>query len=1578
MKKIGLPHIVIALGVFLACCSIVSPVAASEWVRTSGPAGGIVNSVEVHPANPDILYIAGYGGGVYKSVNGGASWSLTLKIVDEANPIQDLILSPQDPELIYALTDGLFRSQDGGTTWEQPAALGSLSSLAMLRSNPSLLVCGDTAGHVLKSPDGGETWTAITANLPAAEIADIALVSESEIFVGTATQADGRLYHTANGGTSWQEVDLPQPAHTDIQSIFVDPDDSRIIYVGLINTYNEMFDPQNDNYLLKSVDSGQHWTALHMPGADAMINIMGRAANDATLYVGTGGMLYKSDNGGSSWTSIAPSGRNGDMYDIAVDPRDASHLYLPRRAYGMAESRDGGFTWTPANEGLLNVSVSLLSMPQSAGSGTVYATANSGEGTFKTTDFGATWANISEGDITHPWADELVVSPHDPDTVWQIADVAEIFRTTDGGDSWAKIIDTYGDGFRYGSVYAVAQAPSAPETVYALKSGFGIFRSDDGGQAWSFLHQSEIDYSYTLAVHPQDKNTLYSGYNPKPFQDWAMIRQSQDGGDTWRTALQIEGAAGVTSIAIDPGQPATVYAGSTGSAGRLWVSRDNGVNWSGLHDALTFTNIHTMAVAPSAPQTAYAGVWGGGIFKTADGGATWARLAAEPTISASAILIAANDAARLYIADRTGPRIYASTDGGASFAPLFDAGAGYYRVMTAALAPSDPGLLFASVFRAGGAPMSGDLFRIKDGVASLVTGSLPRLPMALVVDPADADTVYAVLHGHGLYRSTDGGATWTDLLGAASPLQQIGFNGLAIDPSAPGRLYLFGGCDVDETFTSTGVDPAILHTVYLSTDNGATWTNLNDGHLGAASGGVKGLAIAPDNPNTLYLGTAKGVFVSRDRGGSWADITSTLAYPLLAGISIAGDGSRLYAPTLGGGVFVGARQPNDSVLWEAQSNFSATIHNVQVAVDPSTPTTIYASAYPGGIFKSTDQGATWAECNFGMASFAIDDPARQGYYAFAIAPSNTTTLYLGLYGVGVYKSTDGASTWRPMNGADQTMRGKAITSLVVDPNQANHAFVATEEGVYVTFDGGANWSAINDGLDCSDVRTLSLSPAGQLLAGTKGYELYRYDGGAGSWQQMNAFGNYGTRWPIWNDRPLYQYTSLLFHPTDPTLVYLGTFPSGIFKSTDGGASFREANVGWTNDGVFSLVFHPTDTETIYVGTYNGLNLSRDGGAHWELWDEGWPDEQWVFSIDFDWQNPAVMYACSKNGENEGLGREGFRGTVMKSTDGGASWLPITNGLDLNQEFYKIMVDRYDPQILYLASQNEGVFISSDGGGSWTAWNDGLTSLRPGTNGNNVTDTMKLTADGRQLFFGSVGSGVFRRPAATNTTPHLTVLPASYDAGPVFVNSTATEVDFSLINVGAAALSIGSVSVTGAGSDAFDIVAQNCSATQLSPLAHCTVTLRLAPTASGELNAVLAIASNDPDRPTLEVELQGTAMTAPEPDIKADNSDSPLSVVYGNAFSLSVNLQGHGSLGQTAEYWLVAETPFGFFSWVLPTGWQAGIHRVDVLPVMDLPDTLLPPPLIIPPGDYTFRFSIDLEEDGEDSEQVMDAVQVMVR
>ncbi|MEJ2354209.1 MAG: hypothetical protein P8Y03_30925, partial [Anaerolineales bacterium] len=155
---------------------------------------------------------------------------------------------------------------------------------------------------------------------------------------------------------------------------------------------------------------------------------------------------------------------------------------------------------------------------------TVYATGVGGEGTFRTEDNGNTWKNVTRGGITHPFADEIVINPHNQSEIWDVADVGEVFRSIDQGLTWNRIINPYQAGFRYGSIYSLAPAPSDANIIYALKNGFGIFKSSNKGEDWQYLHQSQVDYTYSIAVHPTNPNIVYSGYLPKPFENWAMVR----------------------------------------------------------------------------------------------------------------------------------------------------------------------------------------------------------------------------------------------------------------------------------------------------------------------------------------------------------------------------------------------------------------------------------------------------------------------------------------------------------------------------------------------------------------------------------------------------------------------------------------------------------------------------------------------------------------------------------------------------------------------------------------------------------------------------------------------------------------------------------------------------------------------------------------------------------------------------------------------------------------------------------------------------------------------------------------------
>jgi photosystem II stability/assembly factor-like uncharacterized protein len=1316
--------------------------------------GGVINTIELQPGNPEIVFAGGFGG-VFKSITGGASWEPLPQFIPAAGLVYDLLIHPTDPLIMYASAGRLYKTINGGQSWKPLNNEGGSTCVAMDPANPDRLLTGDY-GSVFLSIDGGATWDNITANLPDLPVKDVAFGVGQELWAGTAADPEtglGLLYHSLNSGTSWHSVNLGQPADSEIQTIFLDPENQDIIYVGLMNIHNEPFNAADDVYLLKSTNGGRSWNPIHLPSMWSMITLICRVAGDIALYVADGGRLYQSIDGGQNWVEISPVGRNGDLCDIAVDPRNIDMLYLPRRANGVLKSSDRGHTWTPINDGLLNTSISLLALGDASGS-IIYAASNLGEGTFRSTDFGNTWINVTAGGIDHPWSDELVVSPTDSQTIWEVADVGKVFVSRDSGNTWSLTINPYEAGFRAGTISAMAIAPSDSSRLYALKSGFGIFKSTEGGDWWSFLHQSEVDYTYSIAVHPANPDIVFSGYSPKPFQDSAMVRRSEDGGVTWSTALSVPHSGGITSVAIDSKAPNSIYAGSTGTSsgggGQIYHSTDGGDSWLQLNphfNMLTVWGQPQLVGDPHNPSNVYAATWLAGTWKTIDAGQTWTKLQDAPQSSTSLSLDQANPNV-IYAADRTAPTLWKSTDAGITWSSLDFSFSGAFLVNRVLVAN---GNVYLSTFGPG---IHGGKLYVShdDGLTwSDITGTLPRSVLDIAIDPANSQVLYVTTHIHGAYKSTDGGITWAEMAG----FPNIGGYDIEVDPASPNTIYAagMGAATVPDWVLAGGYALTDPSGVYKSADGGQSWSRIL-----TTSNECRAIRIHPANPNLLVVSAlSDGFFVSADGGAHWINDGDGLDTHNLTSVWSAGN--KIYAGTQGFGVYAGEiNTTTGEVTWvPARSNKPIPdVHNIQIQVDPSDSSRIYVGSNPGGLFRSDDGGNSWFDKNFLTPSVIVDDPKRQGYYTFAINPANPNEVWVGTWGRGVYKSYDGQDFNIGASGGDHILFSKHVNALLFHPTLG--VLAATEEGVSRTDNGGSTWKAFSDGLDTPQVRTLNISSNGTVFAGTAGYELYSRQPSDSHWTQVHAFGNFGTFWPIWNNRPLYQYSTLLFHPNDPEVIYFGTFPAGIFKSLDRGITWREYNVGWLNDGVFCLIFHSQDANTIYAGTYNGVSRSFDGGLHWERWDKGWPGEQWVFSIAFDPHDPNIMYACSKNGENEGKGREDFHGTVMKSSNGGASWFPITVGLDLNNEFYKIIVDWLSPDTLYLATQRDGVFISYDGGGHWQPWNDCLTNTVAGTNGNNVTNSMALSHDGAYLYFGSKGSGVFRRVTSQRDRHETGILP----------------------------------------------------------------------------------------------------------------------------------------------------------------------------------------------------------------------------
>ena len=199
--------------------------------------------------------------------------------------------------------------------------------------------------------------------------------------------------------------------------------------------------------------------------------------------------------------------------------------------------------------------------------------------------------------------------------------------------------------------------------------------------------------------------------------------------------------------------------------------------------------------------------------------------------------------------------------------------------------------------------------------------------------------------------------------------------------------------------------------------------------------------------------------------------------------------------------------------------------------------------------------------------------------------------------------------------------------------------------------------------------------------------------------------------------------------------------------------------------------HPYDHNILFAGTYNGVVKSVDQGRTWEMKSSGMPSEQWPYTIAIDDDDADIMYASTKNGQNNGFcDRNDFCGVVMKSTDGGENWYRIMSGLHERSEFYTLLIYPLNHNILFL-STSRGVYLSQNAGESWEPINSGLPSTHNQVRdniANNLANPSFIWVGQRLVIPGcSAGDTPSPAPPAPTPTPQPGVTPSPTVApGPV--------------------------------------------------------------------------------------------------------------------------------------------------------------------------------------------------------------------
>lgn len=688
----------------------------------------------------------------------------------------------------------------------------------------------------------------------------------------------------------------------------------------------------------KSTDAGATWTALD----DLLLNIAVNSlaidpVNPDVLYAGTGEGFFNSDavrglgifkttDGGTTWAQLAgtvdgsvPFGAFFRVNDLVISPNDHNRLYAATR-YGVWRSTDAGATWSVVLANPFFTGGPVLSNGSSVGCTDLAVRADTNpdvlfaafgsfgpDGLFRSTDGGTTWSQLgTAADLVVPNQGRMAIAiaPSDNDTVYVcMADNADtgnptgtlvdVFRSTDGGDTWSPRVDfgsltgpwllsnlVFATGCAGTSNFAqgwydniIAVDPLDPDIVWV--GGVDLFRSDDGGVNWGiasywFFSPGDVNYAHA----DQHNIVFHPGYDGAANQ---IMYATNDGG-LFRTA----NARAATSQEDCPFArgigplPAIVWEDLNNGYGVTQFyhgdsARDRDAFGGGCQDN------GTLLVESVATPEGWFEIVGG------DGG----YFAIDPTNS----LV-------LYAETQRFPRMQKSVDGGASF---FDATAGINDadglfITPFAMDPSNSNVLWTG----GSRP-----WRTTDGAANwtLAAPGDPGDPgddpfpsagrlSAVAVAPTNSNVVYLGFENGVVARSTNALASppnWTEFTDANG--LPFGFiSSLAVSPVDADTAYC----------TSSTFDVShVLKTV----NGGVAWTSID----GPAAAGVPDIpvhwvAIRPCNPQQLYAGTELGVFVSDDDGVNWTPVNAGLAHTVVETLDFQDDNT-LIAFTHGRGAF---------------------------------------------------------------------------------------------------------------------------------------------------------------------------------------------------------------------------------------------------------------------------------------------------------------------------------------------------------------------------------------------------------------------------------------------------------------------------------------------------------------------------------------------------------------------------------------------------------------------------------------------------------------------------------------------------
>ncbi|UCF71691.1 MAG: T9SS type A sorting domain-containing protein [candidate division WOR-3 bacterium] len=620
----------------------------------------------------------------------------------------------------------------------------------------------------------------------------------------------------------------------------------------------------------------------------------------------------------------------------------------------------------------------------------------------------------------------------------------------------------------------------------------------------------------------------------------------------------------------------------------------------------------------------------------------------------------------------------------------------------------------------------------------------------IALDPTNGNVIYAGAADGGVLKSTDGGVNWTML---TDHFITLSVGDVTIDPSNPNTVYVgLGEANLaGDNYDGDGV--------YRTTDGGATWTNIGlaqtrrIGRVAVHPSNSDIIFVAGAGAQ-FSADSARGVYRTTDGGVTWekvlyvSDTTSAIDLrinPSHPDTVYAAMWERLRSPTRrkAGGITSGIYRSTDmGTTWSELTNglpSGVNVGRIGIAICPSVPNILYAIyadsiGYFEAVFKTTDGGNSWGQTSGQPSSYLY---SSFGWYfgQIRVHPENPDIVFV--LGVPLYRTTNGGSSWSDVSGIQHVDHH----ALEFDMTNMNHIVDGNDGGVYYSNNGGSVWTksynlpitqfyaATIDELnpqrtyggtqDNGTLRTMTgnLNDWEMIYGGDGFYCIVDYTNAniiyaEYQWGNLAKSTNGGNNFtPATNginpgDRTNWS-TPVIMDPNNHLVLYYGA--NRLYKTTDG-AGFWNAISGELTNGpgsgnltygtITTIAVSKTDSDVIYLGTDDAnVWVTTNGGTEWMSINSGLPD-RWVTRVVVDPTDGAIAYVTFS-----GYRYDSYQPHVFRTTNYGANWTDISSNLP-EVPINVIVIDPQNTSVLYIGT-DYGVYYTIDVGSTWQPLGTGL-------------------------------------------------------------------------------------------------------------------------------------------------------------------------------------------------------------------------------------------------------------------------------